>query len=63
LESKYASEEIWREALAVQRAHLRTMEQPEWAAYGGPREAFKAKHRIERIWVAGLPEWQERDNA
>ena len=62
MDSKWQTEEIWRKSLAMQRAALSRYQQPEWA-HLGQKEIEKARRRVERIWSAGLPDWQARDNS
>lgn len=62
MESKWHTEEIWRQSLALQRTHLERLQQPEWV-HLGKQEIERARRRVERIWSAGLPEWQARDRA
>jgi hypothetical protein len=59
MDSKWVSEEKWREALSMQRGWLRSLEA---SPYATTREIEKARGRIGRVWAAGLPEWQARDN-
>ncbi|MER9404240.1 hypothetical protein NKI36_09265 [Mesorhizobium caraganae] len=60
--SKYQSEEIWRKALATQRAYLRVLESSENRPYAA-KSIAKTLNRIERITADGLAEWQENDPA
>ena len=57
--SKYASEAIWRKSLLMQQSYLRRLDQPEYA-HLPPKERVKMQHRIDRIWAAGDPDWQQR---
>lgn len=53
----WGSEELWRKSLTLQRGHLRSVKGAERAS---AENIAKAERRIERIWAAGLPEWQAR---
>lgn len=61
--SKWQTEEIWRESLGLQRSYLRDAEKVARSLPAWVKEVEAARRRVERIGVAGLPEWQERDNA
>jgi len=63
VETKYASEEIWRSSLALQREQLRRLLLSVGFRRVSRKERWEFEYRIERIWNAGLPDWQERDNA
>ena len=54
--TKYASHEIWIKSLQIEQSHLRRME-----ANGlySSKDVEKTRHRIERIWNNGLPEWRK----
>lgn len=49
------SEEAWLESLKLQLNHLRLLEGYD---RGTPAQCAKARHRIERIWIQGRPEWR-----
>ena len=65
--SKWASEEIWRGAIELQRRQLLQAERPNFILYHHGRldpeytEIYRRKlrHRIERIRAAGDPAWRE----
>ncbi|GLR42969.1 hypothetical protein [Mesorhizobium amorphae] len=59
METKYQSEEIWRKSLAIQRNNLAFAKREQL----GAEMVSKIERRIERIMVAGLPEWREEENA
>ena len=59
MESKWKTEEKWQEALRMQRGYLRSLKASEHAT---AREIEDHRRRIDRIFAAGLPEWQARDN-
>ena len=60
LDSKWGTEQSWRDALEGARRDLRFLQQPEWAKY--KKSIEDARRRVQRIRAAGLPEWQERDH-
>lgn len=66
--SKWCSEEVWRDALALKRRQIEESERPDYILWhrGAWDEAYTAKrlqklrHSFERIKVDGLQEWRER---
>ena len=54
------TEELWRNALKQELSYLRVLE---GSFQAGPREIAKAKHRIDRIWKQGRPEWRAKGHA
>ena len=66
--SKWQSEAIWRDALALTAENLRDCERPGFILYhrGVLDEGYTRKHieglrqRYRRIYADGLPEWKDR---
>jgi hypothetical protein len=50
------SEEVWRDAVVAAWSGIRTSKDGKHS----PAQIEKEKRRYERIYVGGLPEWQER---
>jgi hypothetical protein len=58
--TEWQTEELWRKQLRANRNGLRFLQNNPRIA---TRKAIEeARRRIERIYAAGLPEWQTRDN-
>ena len=57
MENKWQSEKLWQEALRVERGHLRRLEAGPFNA--GPKAVEDARRRVQRIFAAGLAEWQQ----
>ncbi|WP_426264140.1 DUF2442 domain-containing protein [Sphingomonas sp. PWP1-2] len=63
VETKWQTEEIWRQSLELQRSHLRRAEEVARTWKPFLKEVEDTRRRVARIWAAGQPEWQEQDNA
>jgi hypothetical protein len=55
--SDWINEEVWRDALKLQLNVLRGLKGYD---RGSPEQIAKTRHRIDRIWNAGRPEWREQ---
>lgn len=53
--TEWTDKETWLKSLKLQQSHLRYLEADKLSS---AQEVAEAQRRVERIWQAGLAEWQ-----